>query len=350
MPEVDGPLADHPRVKGWIRFLGKRLFSEVVSIWGICTIAFFAVRFVGNPIAMLAGPDPTPVAMASVRSQLGLDHPVIGQYLVYLGGLFRGNLGHSAVSGLAVTSELAQYLPATLELLVAALFLAVVATIVLAVLGARNRRGVAARIGNVLIQGGSSVPVFWLGLLLVYVFYYILRWAPAPLGQVNPNLTVPSGPTHFLFIDSLISGNWTVVASALAYLVLPAVSLSLSLLPTLLQTTRSTIEEVLDSSYIKTMQACGLASWRLYIRYVLRNSLVPFINVLAMTFGYAVGGAVLVEEVFQWPGVGFYAVSSMTSSDYAPVVGIVLVSAIINVTLYNIADVVSAIIDPRITL
>jgi peptide/nickel transport system permease protein len=228
--------------------------------------------------------------------------------------------------------------------------LAVVATIVLAVLGARNRRGVAARIGNFLIQGGSSVPVFWLGLLLVYLFYYVLRWAPAPLGQVNPNLTVPSGPTHFLVIDSLISGNWTVVGSALAYLVLPAVSLAVCLLPTLLQTTRSTIEEVLDSSYIKTMKACGLASWRLYIRYVLRNSLVSFIIVLAMTFGYAVGGAVLVEEVFQWPGVGFYAVSSMTSSDYAPVVGIVLVSAIINVTLYNIADVVSAIIDPRISL
>lgn len=333
-----------------LRFIGARVGWAMVAILGVCALTFVTIRIVADPIELIAGINRTPETIASLTEQLGLDKPIWEQFGIYVFGLAQGDLGTSTTSFLPVATEIGTRLPATIELLVIATLLATLVGVGLGVLAAARPASLIDRFSQFLVQAGSSLPPFWTGLLLSYFFFALLHIAPAPLGQLGPGVVTPSRVTGLLVVDSLLSANWAALGSALAHLVLPSLTLALVVLPSILQITRTTVIHVLESDFIRTARSLGLSNRKIYLSYALRASLVPIVNVVANTLGWAISGAVFVEVVFGWPGIGSYAVTAMQAADYQPVVGVVLVSAIAYVLAYSLADILSAIIDPRIAL
>jgi peptide/nickel transport system permease protein len=239
-------------------------------------------------------------------------------------------------------------LPATLELVAGAMLLVVVGATSIGIISGARPRGVVDRIGQFITRLGISIPDFWIGLIFVYVFFFRLGWAPAPLGRLASNVDPPATVTGMLVIDSILAGNWEALRSALRHLVLPAITLALVAAPSTIQITRSTLIQILSSDYIRTARAYGMPSRTIHFRYALKNVVVPVITMLAMTFGYLMSSTVLVETVFTWPGLGLYAVHSMHKLDYEPILGVVFLSAFFYALAYLAADLVSFAIDPRI--
>jgi peptide/nickel transport system permease protein len=270
------------------------------------------------------------------------------QYLSYLGGLLHGDLGTSVTNSRPVSYQLGQYFPATLELALAAILIGVVWTVPLGVVSAIRPDGVLDRLSRYLVRFGVAMPSFWLGLLLVYVCYYVLKVSPAPTGELDIGLVPPPRVTGMTVVDSLLAGDSADFSSALSHLVLPAVTLSLTSCPPILSLTRATMGRVLGSPYIRTARAAGLPSRWIYGRYAAKNAATPVATMVAMTLGYLLGGTVLVETVFSWPGIGQYAVQSMQRLDYAPVLGIVLLASLVYLGIYFLVDVFSIAVDPRI--
>jgi ABC-type dipeptide/oligopeptide/nickel transport system permease component len=224
----------------------------------------------------------------------------------------------------------------------------IVVGVVLGVRAAVHPRGMADRISQFGAQLGAAIPNFWVGLILIFFFYFKLGIAPSPSGELSDSITPPPRVTGFTVIDSLAAGRLDAFGSALAHLVLPAVTLSLVALPTTLQITRNSLTGVLASPYIRTARAFGLPRRMVLYKYALKNVLVSLVTVQAMTFGFLMSGTVLVESIFSWPGIGLYALSSTQSFDYAPVVGVVLLSALVYAVAYLVADLLAFTIDPRI--
>jgi ABC-type dipeptide/oligopeptide/nickel transport system permease component len=221
-------------------------------------------------------------------------------------------------------------------------------TVPLGIVSAIRPRGLVDRLSRYLTRLGVAMPSFWLGLLLTYVFFYLLNVLPAPSGQLSLGLAPPPKVTGMLVIDSLIAGDSQAFVSALQHLVLPAVTLSVTACPPILTLTRSTMERVLRSDYIRTARALGLRPRSVYGRFALKNVLLPVSTMTAMTFGYLLGGTVLVETVFSWPGIGLYAVQSMQRLDYDPVLGVVLLASVAYLGAYLLADLFALAVDPRI--
>jgi peptide/nickel transport system permease protein len=207
---------------------------------------------------------------------------------------------------------------------------------------------VADRISQALVEFGVAIPSFWLGLLLVFFLYYTLRIAPAPIGQLDIQVDAPPHITGLIVIDSVLSGDIAALTSALGHLLLPAVTLSFTSCPPILQLTRNTMIQVLRSDFIRAARALGIPPRTIYWRYALQNTLLPVTTMSAMTFGYLLGGTVLVETVFSWPGIGLYAVQSMQRADYDPILGVVLLASTIYILVYFAADLAALFIDPRV--
>lgn len=332
-----------------VRYILRRLLTGALVVLGVATATFILVRLVANPVALLAGRNQTPETIAVLTRRLGLDRPIWEQYGIYLQDLLGGDLGVSRRTYQPVLLEIGNRLPATVELLIAALLIALLVSIPLAWLAASRPRGFFDRLSQFSVQAGSSLPSFWVGLLLIFVFYAELHLLPAPLGRLESSISPPPRFTGLMVIDGLLAGDLRATQSAVAQLTLPATTLALAILPTLLQILRMSMLQILSSDYMRSARALGLARG-VQFRYAVKNAMVPFVNAVAMTAGYAISGAVLIEVVFSWPGIGFYAVTAMSNADYAPVVGVVIVSAAAYVALYVIADLVSAAVDPRIPL
>lgn len=335
---------------GWIRFVLLRLLSASVTLLGITTITFVVVRLVGNPVYLLVGQQSSPEIVSALTKSMGLDKPVWEQYLGYLAAAAQGDFGISRATYRPVSSEILSRLPATFELVVAAMVIAVVVAVPIGLVAGARPRAVVDRLSQVLVQIGVSLPPFWVGLVLVYVFFAVFRILPAPLGQLDPSVGTPPRVTGLITLDALVAGDLDAFASALRHLLLPAMTLALVAIPATLQITRTTLIQVFTSDYIRTARALGLSRWTIYGRYGLKNALVPIVVVLAMTFGYLMSSTVLVEVIFSWPGIGFYAVTAMTQFDYEPVVGVVIVAAAAYIVAYLAADLLSAAIDPRISI
>lgn len=333
----------------WARFVFTRVAWGAVAVFGVCALTFVTVRLVANPVDLLAGMNRTPETVATLTRSLGLDKPVWVQFAIFIEGLARGDLGTSTSTYLPVSTEIGIRLPATVELLLYATLLATIVGVTLGAAAALSPRSLVDRFSQLVVQLGSSLPSFWIGLLLTYLFFAVWHVAPAPLGRLDPGMEPPPPVTGLFTIDALLAQDWRVLGSAVTHLVLPCVTLATVVTPSILQITRTTLSQVLLSDYIRSARSLGLSRAKIY-GYALRASLVPIVNVLAMTMGWAISGAVLVEVVFGWPGIGYYAVTAMGAADYAPVVGVVLISSIAYVFLYVIADILSALIDPRIAL
>jgi peptide/nickel transport system permease protein len=331
--------------------IAKRLLQAVPTVLGIVIITFLLTRALpGDPAAFFAGPAATPESIAQIRTQLGLDQPLPVQFMTYLGDLVTGNLGQAITTGQPVLKELISRMPASLELTLFALLISLSISIPLGILAATHQDTWIDQLCRFVVTAGVSLPTFFTGLLLVYVFYFLLGWAPPPLGRLDIISISPEHVTGFYLIDSLWAQDFETFWSALKQLILPAITLALFTLAPLARMTRAAMLQALGSEYIRTARACGLSNGKILRTYALRNALLPVITTLGMVFSFSLGANVLVEKVFSWPGIGSFAIEALIASDYAAVQGFVLAMALLFVALNLCVDMLYTFVDPRVKL
>lgn len=334
-----------------MRQIVKRLGTALPSLIGVVIVTFILTRALpGDPAAYFAGPAATAEAVEEVRRQLGLDRPLFVQFFHYLADLARGDLGTSLTTGQPVLAEITTRLPASAELTLVGLLLSILVAVPLGVMAATRPGSWIDHLCRLVTTAGVSLPVFFTGLLLVYVFYYLLGWAPAPLGRLDIFAFPPPQVTGFYLIDSLIAGEFETFRAAAAQLVLPALTLGIFSLAPIARMTRASMLAVLASDFVRTARASGLSRRRVIVTYAFRNAMLPVVTTLGMVFSFLLGANVLVEKVFAWPGIGSYAVEALIAGDYAPIQGFVLTMAILYVALNLLIDLLYGVIDPRVRL
>ncbi len=332
-----------------IRKVGLRLLEAVPTVFGILVVCFLLTRALpGDPAAYFAGAMADEASIEEVRRNLGLDQPLPVQFLTYVKDLAQGDLGMAVSTGQPVMSELANRLPASLELTLGALLLSFVIAVPMGVLAATRPNTWVDHICRFLVTAGVSLPTFFTGLALMYVFYYLLDWAPPPMGRLDMMFLEPETVTGFLTIDAIIAGEWEVLGAALAQLALPLITLALFTLAPIARMTRASMLQTIGSDFVRTARAAGLSGRRVLVTYAFRNALLPVVTTLGMVFSFVLGANVLVEKVFAWPGIGSFAVEALVVSDYAAVQGFVLSMALLFVALNLLIDVIYTMIDPRV--
>ncbi len=326
----------------------RRLVGAIPSIIGVVIVTFVLTRALpGDPAAYYAGPAATKEAIDQVRQKLGLDKGLAPQFVDYVTALVRGDLGNSVSTGQSVAHELITRLPASLELTLLGLIFAMALAIPMGVGAALRPNSWIDHVCRVVSTAGVSLPTFFTGLLLVYVFYFLLGIAPAPLGRLDVFSSPPPHLTGFYLVDSLVAGEFGTFLAALKQLLLPAFTLGIFALAPVARMTRASMLSALGSDFLRTARASGLSGYQIVVTYALRNALLP---VLGMVFSFLLGANVLVEKVFAWPGIGSYAIEALIQSDYAPVQGFVLTMALMYVGLNLAIDLLYSAIDPRVTL
>jgi peptide/nickel transport system permease protein len=334
---------------GQLAIIFARVLQAVPTLIGIVIVTFLLTRALpGDPAAYFAGASATPESIAEIRAKLGLDQSLPVQFLKYVQDLGSGNLGQSVSTGQPVATELLKRLPASLELTLTALLLSVTVAIPLGVLAAVRQDSWIDQLCRFVVTAGVSLPTFFTGLLLVYVFYFLLGVAPAPLGRLDLMHITPPQVTGFLVFDSLIAREWGTAWSALKQLLLPSITLALFTLAPIARMTRAAMLQALSSEYLRTARAAGLSRGRVLMVYAFRNALLPVVTTLGMVFSFTLGANVLVEKVFAWPGIGSFAIEALVVSDYAAVQGFVLSMAILFVVLNLVIDTLYTLIDPRV--
>lgn len=332
-----------------ITFIGRRLLQLIPVLFGVSLVVFFMVRAIpGDPAQILLGQTATPEAVAEVRARLGLDKPVIVQYLLFLRDAATGDLGDSLVEGKPVTTALLEKFPATLELALAALLFAVVIGVPIGVIAAVRQYSLLDRITSVIALTGVSMPIFWLAMVFVVIFTVNLGLLPFP-GRVGNDVSFTSY-TGVYTIDTLITLNFPAFWDVLKHLILPAVALGTIPMAVVTRMTRSSMLEVMNEDYVRTARAKGVAPWRVVFRHALRNAMLPTVTVIGLQFGLLMGGAILTETIFTWNGIGQFAIQSIDGRDYAGIQGVVLYGAVFFVLINLLVDVLYAILDPRVRL
>jgi peptide/nickel transport system permease protein len=326
--------------------IAKRVIWTLAVLFVASLIAFALLRAApGNPAREILGPVATPHAVQRLRDEMGLDKSLPQQYAIYVSHLVRGDFGTSWQDREPVAHELAQRLPATIELALYAILFSVVLAIPIGVYSARHRRfDRASRWGAVI---GLGTPSFWLGLLLILVFFNELKIAPAPFGRLDPGVQPPPEVTGLYTVDALLAGQTAVFGNALAHLALPAITLGLPLTAYLSRIVRRSMADVWRLDFVRTARAKGAGERRVLFVHALPNAMLPVITLSALAFGDLVAGAVLVEAVFSWPGVGGWVAQSILSQDFAPVQAAIVLAALTYSLLNLAADVLYGVADPR---
>src|SRR5438034_2545517 len=334
-----------------LKMAAKRMLIAVPSLVGVVIVTFLLTRALpGDPAAYFAGPAATKEAIEKIRVNLGLDKPLIVQFGRYVGDLTRGDLGNSLTTGQPVGKEIRTRLPASAELTLLGLIVSIVIAVPLGILAATRPGSLADHACRVVATAGVSLPVFFTGLILVYVFYYRLGWAPPSLGRLDIFNSPPPTVTGFYLIDSLIAGERETFVASLRQLILPALTLAIFSLAPIARMTRASMLAVLSSDFVRTARASGLKPITVIVAYAFRNALLPVITTLGMVFSFLLGANVLVEKVFAWPGIGSFAVEALIASDFAPLQGFVLTMAVMYVALNLIIDILYGVIDPRVRI
>lgn len=327
-------------------FITQRLLSAIISAWLVATIVFVLIRLIpGDPAIAMAGPTATAEEIEALRSYLRLDDPLLAQYGRFMGNLARGDLGTSVRTNQPVMDELIERFPATLEVSFVALVLVLIVAIPLGIVAAVRRNSLfdhASRIGTLI---GVGIPVFWLGILLVWVFAYKLRLLPVG-GRLDVQLSVDR-VSGFVILDALLLGQPSAAGNALKHLVLPSVVLALAPLAIVARLMRGSLLEVLGEDYIRTAYAKGLRGRVVIVRHAMRNALQPVITILGLQLAALLTGAVLVENIFAWPGVGAYVYNALQTRDYPVVQGTVILIALMYVAINTVIDVGYGVLDPR---
>jgi len=301
----------------------------------------------GDPARLAAGPDANASMVETLRARYGLDRPLGVQFVRYVTGLARGDLGESLRSRNTVRDDLLRYFPNTFELVTLALLLAVALGVPLGMLSAVYRDTWVDHWTRVVSVSGVALPAFWLGLMLQLLLALHLGWLPLG-GRLGLTAPPPAPITHLLFVDALLRGEWHTLGDALAHAVLPVVTLCFPALASILRVNRAEMLETLGQDYIKTARAQGFSGFRVVTRYALRNAMIPTLTMIGLRYGWMLGGTILVETVFDWPGIGLYAVNAAVSSDFQPIMGVTLLIGL-NFMLANLlVDLAYGWLDPRI--
>ena len=321
----------------------------IVPVVALMLVLTFVITHVlpANPAVQAAGPYPTHALIVQKEHQLGLDQPILVQLGNYFDELLHGNLGTSISSGGSVAHELLTRVPSTLELITLGLLLGTVLAVGVATWSADKERGPAAMVGRLYGGLGSALPDFFLGVLLILIFYAVLKIAPGPLGQSDPRSpSVPHWSGAYL-LDAIHAGNLGAIGSSLGHLVLPVVTLALAYSAPIYRVARAAIEDARRGRYVDYLMLMG-GSRRLVWRYVLENAAPPVLTISGVLYGLMLGGAVIVETVFSWGGVGQYAVSAINDNDYFAIQGFVLAAGVFSVLIFLVVDLIHAVTDPRV--
>lgn len=323
----------------------SRIAWTVPTLAGLVAIVFFISRVIpADPVALIAGETATREQIAALRAQLGFDRPLVVQLLGYYGDLLRGNLGTSLYTQRPIAEDLVSRLPATVELTVAAMLVAIVVGIPLGVVSALRRNSFADHVLRVLTVAGLAIASFWLALLLQLWFAMELEWLPLK-GRISG--FPPPSVTGFYVVDALIAGDLSRTLDVLAHLVLPTLTLALPALATVVRFTRAGMLETLRRPFVDYQRAMGIPAPLIVWKYTLRNSLISTVTQIGLLFGILLGGAVVIETVFQWPGIGSYAFDAIVQSDYAAVMGFTVYAGAVFVAVNLVVDVLHVVIDPR---
>lgn len=327
----------------------KRLFLLIPILLGISIVTFAITHIIpGDPLYILLSPYAKEEDIQKARVELGLDQPLYVQYGIYLKDVLQGDLGYAYRTRNPVMDDIKQRFPATLELTSLSLLIAVAVGIPLGVRAAVKRDTWFDHFVRVLSVGGVSIPIFWTGVVLIYILYYKLRVAPPPLGRIGLSDIPPATITGLYIVDSILTRNWAALSTSLKFIALPAITLGFSMLAPITRITRNSMLEVLNSNFVRTARSLGLKNSTVVYKDAFRNAMLPVITSIGQIFGWSLGGEVLVEVVFSWPGLGYYAVNSILNTDYAPVQGFVLLTATIYVVVNLVVDLLYTVIDPRI--
>ena len=333
-----------------LRFIGKRLVYLVIMLIGVATLVFILTKLIpGDPVtanlSQRALSDPEIVAAYKLR--YGLDKPLITQYLYYMRNLLQLDLGTSIRTGNGVLAELGRCFPATIELALWSIVIASVLGVFFGIISAIRRNSVIDQIVRAISVTGVSVPSFWLALLVLFFFYYKLHLMPGP-GRLGTGFAPPVTVTGLYVIDALLEGDLPKMVDAIRHLILPSCVLAAFTMGLITRTTRSNLLDVMSTDYIRTARAKGLSRSRLIVRHALGNALIPVLTVIGLGLGNLLGGMVLVETIFNWPGVGQFAYQSVMSADFPAIIGVALLIALNYMVINTVVDILYGVIDPRV--
>lgn len=334
-------------------YIGRRLVLAIVVVIGVSIVTFVIARLIpSDPAALWVGPRAKREQVEAARVKLGLDRPLYEQYFRYLGQVVRGDFGISVKSRRPIADEIQVYLPATLELVIASMLITVVIGVPLGVLAGAWRDSLLDHFSRIFAVTSVSMPVFWLALLLQLLFVRHLGLLPLG-GRVSRDITLfaPIDQiTGFYLVDAAVTGNWPAFRDALVHLILPSLALSSYGIGLSIRMTRANMIEVLEQKYIIAARALGLKARTIYFRMALKNAIVPTLMVLGLTFVWQLTGAMLVEIVFLWPGLGTYLTQAVVTIDFPVVVSVTLIVAGFYVVTNLALDLCQAVVDPRIRL
>lgn len=332
----------------YLNIVRRRLLLLILVVFGVSIVTFAISHMIpGDPARMMAGERASNEVVAQMRASLGLDLPLYEQYLTYAGNLLTGDFGLSIRTQRPVLDDLVRFFPATIELALAAMIFAIVLGVPLGVISAVAKDRAIDQITRTISVSGISMPAFWLGLLLIYLFYGQLGVLPGS-GRIDGSLTPPPFVTGFYTLDAVIAGDWRAFGSAVQHLVLPGLTLGFLHLGVVTRQIRSAMLEVLGEDYIRTARASGLSRRRIIFDHALRNALIPSVTMIGLAFGDLLYGAVLTETVFAWPGMGNYVVQSISALDFPAIMGFTVVASTAYVLLNLVVDLTYMFLDPQI--
>ncbi len=332
-----------------LKVVVRRVLLMVPVLLGVTIVTFIMTRVLpGSPIDLIAGPMASQEQRLTLLKHYGLDRPLWEQYVTYIQGIVQGDFGVSFTTSHPVGDDLRSFFPATFELTTCAIILAVLIGVPLGIAGAVRQGTWVDHTSRIIAVAGVAMPNFWLSLVLLYFFFSQWHLLPAPIGRIDPLLAPPAQVTGLLLVDSALAGNWMAFQSALMHLVLPVAVLAFGAVAPLARMARSSMLDVLDSPHVRASRALGIP-WQVIIwKYALKNAMLPVLTMLSIVYGYLLGGSVLVENIFAWPGLGRYAYNAISCNDYPGVQGFILYATLIYLVIFLIVDVLYAILDPRI--
>jgi len=332
-------------------YIAKRLLLLIPVLLGVSILVFTLTRFAGDPAAAYATEKTTDAQLELIREKFHLNEPIINQYWYWLDGVVHGDWGYSRSARLPVTDAIAQFFPATFELTLISMVIAVTIGVALGTISAVKRDHPVDHGTRIMALSGVSLPIFWLALMLQYIFYYAIPILPAT-GQYSDKYILTGVPdyTGFLLVDSLLAGNLPLFGDAILHIILPAITLSFGTIAIITRIMRSSMLEVLNQDFVKTARAKGLSERVVIKKHARRNALIPTTTVVGLSFGGLLGGAVLTESIFSWPGLGRWSSTAILSNDWASILGFVLLVSIIYVFVNLIVDLMYAYLDPRVRL
>jgi len=333
---------------GMTQFVLKRLALMVITLLGLSVVVFFVSRVApGDPAKLAAGPDATEEMVEVIRKEFGLEKPLIIQYWIYMKGLIRGDFGRSIRTRHLVWEDLKRFMPATFELVLVSISFSILFGIFFGVLSAVYRDRWVDHVIRFFTITGVAVPMFWLGIMLQLLFSAKFHLFPLG-GRLDTMILPPPSWTHFLLIDSLLAGDWKAFGNGIHHIFLPAFVLSFPALASITRINRAEMLEVLNKDFILNEKAQGISERLIIFKYALKNALIPTLSMIGLRYGWMLGGTVLVETVFNWPGVGNYAVGAAVYSDFQPVMAVTIILGLNFMVANLLVDIGYGFLDPRI--